>query len=126
MQTAIVMIILTVLPGGDISSSFVNIDTRDECQTRLQRIEPILRNGKIEVKEAGCFRGEAQFDDFDHAPPEDAPRFSYLVSLQADRADVREMESPEACRDALPRQSPQHGLRHYCTLSTQGPKTTGN
>ena len=52
MQTAVVMIILTVLPGGDISSSFVDIDTQEECRTRLQRIEPILRNGKIEVKEA--------------------------------------------------------------------------
>lgn len=124
MQTAVVMIILTVLPGGDISSSFVNIDTQEECQTRLQRIEPILRNGKIDVKEAGCFRSQAQFDYFDHDPPEDAPRFSYLIRFQGDQADVSELESVKACHDALARQSPQDGLRYYCTISTQALKTT--
>jgi len=116
MNSGIVMIILMLLPSGDLSSSFVNIETAEECEQRLGRIRPILENGDFEMKEAGCFRSPVQFDYFDHDPPKDAPRYDFLVSLDGDRATVRRLESAAECRAELERQS---APRSYCTTSTQ-------
>ncbi len=120
MDAGVVMIILTLLSGGGVSSTFVNIDTRDECLERLERIRPVLESGETKLKEAGCFYGSAQFDDFDHSMPEDAPRYSFLVSLDGERALIRKHLSVEDCTKSL-EQLPKAkaGQKNYCTTSTQ-------
>lgn len=116
MNTGVVMIILMLLPGGDLSSTFVNTGSAPECEQRLARIRPILAGSGTELKEAGCFRSAAQFDDFDHDPPADAPRHAFLVDLDGDEANVRKLASAEECRAALEATGRQ---RSYCTTSTQ-------
>lgn len=119
MNTGIVMIILTLLPGGDLSASFVNTDTLAECEQRLGRIRPILENGKVGLKEAGCFRSPAQFDYFDHDPPADAPRHSFLIELAGDLASVRKLAASEDCPAILEQADRSAGKARYCTTSTQ-------
>ena len=116
MNTGIVMIILMLLPGGDLSASFVNTDTLAECEQRLGRIRPILEGSKMEVKAAGCFKSAAMFDDFDHDPPADAPRNAFLIDLDGDAASVRKLGSAEECRAALEASGRQTS---YCATSTQ-------
>ncbi|MCV3738706.1 hypothetical protein OCK02_21175 [Rhizobium sp. TRM96647] len=117
-MNTIVMIILTLLPSGDLSSSFVNVDTIGECEQRLQRIRPILESSNT-LREAGCFKSEAQFGLFDHDPPAGAPRYDFLVSFDGDLAVVGKVKSAEDCRQAQERKPTSEGQRHFCTTSTQ-------
>ena len=119
MNTGIVMIILTLLPGGDLSASFVNTDTLAECEQRLGRIRPILENGKVGLREAGCFRSAARFDYFDHDPPADAPRRGFLVELEGDLARVRKLAAPGDCDAMLEQVNGPAGTARYCATSTQ-------
>ncbi|MCP8896227.1 hypothetical protein KYK29_14945 [Shinella daejeonensis] len=127
MNATVVMIILTMLPNGDISSSFVNIDTQEECIERLERIRPILESSEsTETREAGCFRSAAEFTYFDHDPPKDAQRHDLLVSLDGEQASVSRQQNAEDCRQALERlPPPEAGQRHYCTTSTQDMTESG-
>ncbi len=121
MNPGVVMIILMLLPNGDLSSSFVNIDTIDECNQRLHRILPILENGDSELQEAGCFHSSMQFNYFDHDPPKDAPRYTFLIDLQPDQATMRKLANPAECRAVL---EWQDAPRKYCTTSTQDVTST--
>ncbi|MDR6434769.1 hypothetical protein [Brucella pseudogrignonensis] len=120
MDAGVVMIILTLLSGGEVSSTFVNVDTRAECNERLARIRPVLESGEIKLEEAGCFDSSAQFDDFDHSMPQDAPRYSFLVKIDGDHALIRKHKSAADCQtslELLPRATA--GQKKYCTTSTQ-------
>lgn len=119
MNTGTLMIILMLLPGGGYSASFVGTDTPQECEQRLGRIRPILESGTAGLKEAGCFASTATFDDFDHDPPADAPRHTFLVTLAGDRASVRRQASEAECRSALEQAEGSAGQARYCTTSTQ-------
>lgn len=118
MSTGTLMIILMLLPGGGHSSTFVNTDTPQECEQRLGRIRPILEGGTVELTVAGCFASDALFDDFDHDPPADAPRHSFLVGLTGDKASVRKLATAAECEGALKAEGPA-GEARYCTTSTQ-------
>lgn len=119
MNTAIVMIILTSLPHGGVSSSFVNVDTLQSCETRLQRVRSVLEAGKVELKLAGCFRSDLQFDYFDHDPPADAARFNFLVAVKSDAADISKFDDPLVCEHALEQKRQQQDHQAWCTTSTQ-------
>ena len=119
MNTGTLMIILMLLPGGGYSSSFVGTDTPQECEQRLARIRPILEGGTAELKEAGCYATSATFDDFDHDPPTDAPRHTFLLTLTGDRATVRKLASEADCRAALEQAEGSAGQSRYCTTSIQ-------
>lgn len=119
MNAAIVMIILTALPDGGVSSSFVNVDTLQSCETRLQRIRPVLETGKVDLKLAGCFHSDLQFDYFDHDPPADAARFNFLVTVTGNAADISKFDDPLACQQALAERRLQQDHQAWCTKSTQ-------
>ena len=126
MNTGIVMIILTLLPGGDLSASFVNTDTLAECEQRLGRIRPILENGKMGLREAGCFRSTAEFDYFDHDPPADAPRHAFLIELESELASVRKLDAPGDCDALLAQEDGPVGKARYCATSTQAMTGVGD
>jgi len=87
---------------------------------RLERILPVLEGGETKLKEAGCFYSSAQFDDFDHSMPEDPPRYSFLVSLDGERALIRKHLSVEDCAKSLEQlRKANVGQKNYCTTSTQ-------
>lgn len=119
MNTGIVMIILMLLPGGEPSASFVNIDTAEECEQRLDRIRPILEGGKAVLQEVGCFRSTVQFDDFDHDPPTDTPRHTFFVGLHGDQATIRKLKTLDECRSTQNRVNGKSQDKSYCTTSTQ-------
>lgn len=119
MNAAIVMIILTALPDGGVSSSFVNVDTLQSCETRLQRIRPVLETGKVELKLAGCFRSDLRFDYFDHDRPADAARFSFLVEVKNDAADISKFDDPLACEHAMAQKRLRQDHQAWCATSTQ-------
>ena len=119
MNTGTLMIILMLLPGGGYSASFVSTDTPQECAQRLARIRPFLEGGTAELKEAGCYATGATFDDFDHDPPADAPRHTFLLTLTGDEAGIRKLASEAECRSALEQAEGSAGQAYYCTTSTQ-------
>jgi len=120
MDAGVVMIILTLLSGGEVSSTFVNVDTRAECNERLSRIRPVLESGDVQLKEAGCFDSSVQFDDFDHSMPQDVPRYSFLVSIDGERALIQKHKSAADCQTSLEiLPTATAGQANYCTTSTQ-------
>jgi len=120
MDAGVVMIILALLSGGEVSSTFVNVETRAECNERLARIRPVLESGEIKLEEAGCFDSSVQFDDFDHSMPQDAPRYSFLVSIDHERAVIQKHTSAANCQKSLELLSKAPaGQKNYCTTSTQ-------
>lgn len=126
MNAAIVMIILTTLPDGGVSSSFVNVDTLQSCETRLQRIRPVLENGNVGLKVAGCFNNELMFDYFDHDPPANAPRYNFLVEVKNDAADITKFNDALLCQETLTQRQMEKDRQAWCTTSTQDISTVDN
>jgi hypothetical protein len=97
MTANILMVILIALPQGGVSASFVNVDSAQECESRLGRIRPILEQADEKLLHAGCHLSTAQFSLFDHDPPVDAPRFLYEVGIKGASASIRRLSHGEEC-----------------------------
>lgn len=114
MNPGILMVIVMALPNGGAGASFVPVDEKQECEARLGRILPILRQSGSKLLEAGCFTSAMQFEPFDHDPPADAPRYSFRVTLRGGEAVI---ERQAEC--AAPVVAEGEEPRIYCATSTQ-------
>lgn len=118
MNPGILMVIIMALPQGGTGASFVPVEDRPECERRLGRILPILRQSESRLLEASCFTSAMQFEDFDHDPPADAPRYAFRVTLRGEDAVIERQETSGPCPDGP--QTTQNGQpRIYCATSTQ-------
>lgn len=118
MSPGILMIIIMTLPSGGVSASFVNVDNREECLSRLSRIRPILEQAEGKLVEAGCFASAARFEPFDHNPPSDAPRFSYRIQIRGEAAGIERLAVPTGCVIVQPAGG-NAASADYCATSTQ-------
>ncbi|MCC6947909.1 MAG: hypothetical protein IT539_09095 [Bradyrhizobiaceae bacterium] len=111
MKLAFLMIILTLLKGGEMSVAFVNTQTLEECEKRAAVVRTILEKGGVTIEHLVCRASEVQFEPFVHGMEDDAERQAYLVSFDDKTATVEPIASCEAA--GAPRAA------RYCATSTQ-------
>jgi len=111
MSSGFLLIVLTVLDGGNLSAAFVNTDSLAECERRSAIVQSILTESRSPFKQLVCRRSAARFEPFAHGMPADSPRWSYLVEIGAETAVVSDIAD---CADAT---SEVEG--RFCVTSTQ-------
>ncbi|KRE11289.1 hypothetical protein ASE63_20240 [Bosea sp. Root381] len=120
MNAQILMVVLTTMSGGGLSSAFVGTGTLTECQERLERVRLIINQGSgagpSSLARSGCFSSAQSFEDFSHGLPEDAPSYVYRVVLSGERATMTKHDSAAECLRAAA--SGETGDQ-YCTQSRQ-------
>lgn len=108
------LIILTMMDSGSLSAAFVNTDTLDTCEQRGKVIKSILSQGKIDIRTLKCFKSDLKFKKFSHNTPAKAPRYRYLVTLNADTVTITTMKDMQTCNAAA-----SNNKTIFCTTSTQ-------
>ena len=112
METGFLMVILTILAGGEMSAAFVNTQTLEECETRAATVRSILEKGGVVIEHLVCRTSPLQFEPFVHGAEEEAERRTYLVSFDDRTATVEPVASCEAAGASAE--------GRYCATSTQG------
>lgn len=123
MKTAVLMIILSMLENGQMSSAFVNTPSMTSCQQRSKIVRAILTSGKVDIREIKCVPSSLKFTKFDHKTAEKAPRFLYSVKLGESDATVTALEELGTCKSEQAAVQAGDSARLFCTSSTQELKT---
>ena len=119
MESAVLMVLLTLQTGSGLAVSFAETAGRPACEERMGRVQAILRLAPdVSVVDSGCYPSNARFEPFDHAPPADTPRRHYLVVLDEGPGVIELQKDATACAVALGNVS--EGSRRYCASSYQG------
>lgn len=125
MNAQILMVVLTTMSGGGISSAFVGTGNLTECQERLERVRLIINKGSgagsASLVKSGCFSSTQSFEEFSHGLPEHAPSYVYRVVLSGTRVIVTKHDNAAECQRAAA--SGDAGEQH-CTLSRQNFRET--
>lgn len=117
MSLAILMVLLISTQAGELTSSFVTTENMQDCTSRLDRVQAILKQAGPSagaIAQAGCFRSDQAFDDFTHGySGDDRPIRHYRVRLDGGKAVITRSASAAACSATPLRQG------EFCTQSRQ-------
>jgi len=98
MNTATVLVILTLLADGQLSAAFVNTDDPATCAERAAAIGAVLRQGGADVQTLRCVPSDLRFTRFSHRDAATAPRHAYRLRLDASRLEVTPVADLARCR----------------------------
>ncbi|QID19176.1 hypothetical protein G3580_17065 [Nitrogeniibacter mangrovi] len=126
MNTAFVMVILTLLADGQLSAAFVNTPTQAQCEQRAVAVGAILKKGGANVQQIRCIPSELQFTRFSHANAGTAPRHAYVLALGAHALGLTPVDDVAACRAGSAQRPVPEGATRYCVTSTQTPLPAGS
>ena len=117
MKTFFLLIILTQNGAGDINASFVNTETLLQCQQKALMVESVFKASSIPVIESRCIRSDLKFSEFSHASSSGMIRNFYLVHVDDDSIDIKQMPDWQSCR-----QQENQGVEQvkiFCSSSVQ-------
>ena len=124
METAILLVLLTLNPAGQPGVNFVTTDDMDTCQGKTILLGNILTSGGIKVVENRCIPSNLKFSKYTHRPasaPKAAPakRHAYKVSLERNTLAVTAMADLETCNREIAAKGNAASGKAYCATSTQ-------
>lgn len=119
MNTAFLLVLLTVGDGGQISAAFVNTGSLFTCQTKSKMLGAVISTSGTEIIENKCFSSGLKFPKFSHKQKEDAIRYSYVVSLTDGDIEVRRAKNKMECIINKEKFELENKGEVYCTTSTQ-------
>lgn len=117
MSINMLMIILTVLEGGQLSAAFVNTASEDECGRRAAMVRTVLEAADTPITQIVCRESTAKLSRYTHNVPADAPRHPYLIRFDQRQASVTVLPALQACEPAQANSA--DGMSSYCATSTQ-------
>lgn len=117
MSINILMIILTMLDGGQMSAAFVNTASEEECGRRAAMVRTVLEAADTPIKQIVCRESTAMLSRYTHNIPADASRQQYLIRFDQRQASVTALPASQAC-DPAPTKGAE-GMSSYCATSTQ-------
>lgn len=117
MKTLYLLIILTQNGAGDINASFVNTETLEQCQQKALMIESVFKASKIPVIENRCIHSDLKFSNFSHASSSGMIRNFYLVHVDDDSIDIKQMPDWKSCKQQEKQDVEQGQL--FCSSSVQ-------
>ena len=119
METAIIMLTLTMLGDGQVSGAFVATEGTCNCEQRAKAVRNILTAGGVELLKLACLEGKVSFEKFVHNAPKDAPRYYYLVRHDDNTVEIVAVTDIASCLRVV--QESTDAGRADCVSSTQKP-----
>jgi hypothetical protein len=124
METAFLLVLLTLNNAGQMAVNFVNTDDLEYCETRARMLNEILTGGGVKIAENRCVPSTLRFTKFTHDGPAKTKRLTYLIQLEQTRVRVTTTPNMEVCKQSkISWESAQSG-KVYCATSTQAPLKT--
>ena len=117
MKELFLMILLTQNGAGDISASFVNTNTLEECHQKRLVVEGIFNTARIRILESRCTPSNLRFSEFAHAESTRQQRYFYLVNVEEESVEVQSMPNWKQCMEA--EQFSTAESKTYCASSIQ-------
>jgi len=117
MKTLYLLIILTQNGAGDINASFVNTQTLQQCQQKASMVEGVFKTAEIPVIESRCIRSDLKFSEFSHASSSSMIRNFYLVHVDDDSIDIKQIPDWQSCKQQE-KQGVEQG-KIFCSSSVQ-------
>lgn len=115
MKSLFLLVLLSQNGAGDITASFVNTETLEQCRQKEQMVKAIFTTAELPVLENRCIQSELQFSEFGHATSSSTPRYFYLIRFEDESVGIREMGDWRSC---MLGQKESEG-RVYCGSSIQ-------
>ena len=119
MKTAFLMVILSMLDNGQLSSAYVNTPSETSCKQRSNIVRAILTKGGVDIREIKCVASPLKFEKFDHKTAANAPRYFYSISLDGTSTTITKLDDLIACKKQQADTKPANKARLFCTSSTQ-------
>lgn len=113
MTFAVLMVVLTLSNGGQLSAAFVNTPTLADCEKRAAVVRGILDKGNVKITQIICRSSNIQFEPFAHGAEDDVKRHAYIVSFDDRSATIEPVASCDA--------RSMTGEGRYCATSSQKP-----
>lgn len=121
METAFLLILLTLNSAGQTVASFVNTDTLEACQGKIRVLSKILTGGGVNIIETRCVPSTLKFTKFSHGGRADTKRQTYHVMLGKTKARVTTTSGMETCKNLKIVWKGAEVVKTYCATSTQTP-----
>lgn len=119
MNTAFLLVLLTMGDAGQINAAFVNTDSLISCQMKSKMLGAVISSSGTEIIENRCFASDLKFPKFSHKQKEDALRYSYVISLAGDEIEVSQAKNKMECIVNKEKFELENKGDVYCTTSTQ-------
>lgn len=124
METAILLVLLTLNPAGQPGVNFVMTDDMDTCEGKTLLLKNILTSGGIKIIENRCIPSRLKFSKYSHRPAaavkaKPLKRRTYLVSLGKDSLQVKTIPDLKTCQNMISGQDKAGAARLYCATSIQ-------
>lgn len=117
MKTLFLLVVLTQNGASDISASFANAETQQQCQQKALMLEGVLKASNIPIIEVHCAPSALQFSQYSHDSASGKNRNIYLVKLDETSSQVSTMPDLKTCL-----QQQNHDVkpgRSFCASSSQ-------
>lgn len=120
MKTLFLLIVLVQNGASDISASFVNTETQQQCQQKASMLESVFNASNVQVIELRCVKSALQFSKFSHDSSSGKNRSFYLVHLDETSSQVTTMPDLKSC--LLQQNRDVKAGRSFCASSGQSLK----
>jgi hypothetical protein len=117
MKTFFLLVLLGQNGAGDITASFVNTETLEQCRQKEQMVQVIFTTAELPVLESRCIASDLRFSGFGHATSSSAVRHFYLIHFDIETVDIQPMPDWRGCM-AAQKEGVEQG-RLYCGSSIQ-------
>ena len=117
MKMLFLLVLLSQNGAGDITASFVNTETLEQCQQKEQMVKAIFTTAELPILESRCIQSDSQFSEFGHATSTRMPRHFYLIRFDQDAVAILQMPDWRSCM-AGQKEGAGQG-RVYCSSSIQ-------
>ena len=119
MKTLFLLIVLTQNGAGDINASFVTTETPGQCHQKELMVEGVFKASNIPVILSRCIQSDLRFSGFGHSASSSMPRFFYLVRLDDEAVQIKQMPDWSTCMTQAKQGSVSVSGKTYCSSSVQ-------
>jgi len=101
MNTAFLLILLTINSNGIPSVSFVNTQTMEQCNAKSSMIKALFKVSNIQIDSSRCVGSMLRFSKYGHNPSSNAPRNYWLVDILSQSEPLIAVADFNACQKVL-------------------------
>lgn len=117
MKMLFLLVLLSQNGAGDVTVSFVNTETLEQCQQKAQMVKAIFTTAELPILESRCIQSDLRFSEFGHATSSSTLRHFYLISFENEGVTIQQTPDWQSCM-AGQREEVGQG-RVYCGSSIQ-------
>lgn len=120
MKSFFLLVLLGQNGAGDVTASFVNTETLEQCRQKEEMVKAIFSTAKLPVLESRCIASGLKFSEFGHATSSSTTRHFYLIRFEDETVDIQQMSDWKSCMTGQKGKVEQGRL--YCGSSIQSLK----